>query len=178
MPAKTSISITRSSSDSGRLHSSHRAHSASHPSPGEVHRREARGTDLADQSKGRVSPPRMARSPGRRRGENSAGNMNKSVDSVHAGPLSAKHRRLVGGESVGSEYIPGEPKPEPAVEELITTKPPLNPSPVRNPEPRAQSPIQQPVSNISEFARATNVIYEGYLDKKSQILGLWQKVSY
>ena len=58
------------------------------------------------------------------------------------------------------------PKPPPEVA-LRTDKS----DPIAENEPR-----DFPVRKISELAQATSVHFEGYLDKKSQILGLWQKV--
>jgi hypothetical protein len=158
--------------------------SAPHAAPGTVHRRGGRGTGLED---GSSSPPRvMARSLSHgHNADRSMSNVNRSTDSDHAGPLAAKHRRVVGGESVGNEYIPsaagsgsGEIKLEGVIERAVSasvpSKPPLNPSSRALVEvPPAGPPPSERV--MSEFARATNVIFEGYLDKKSQILGLWQK---
>lgn len=135
-----------------------------------VHRRGDKGTDLDDVS-GTVSPPRMVQRPTVVRNS-----LEQSHDSVHSGPMSAKHRRLVGGESIGNEHIPGESREAENPLDPLPPRPPLNP--ISRLEPNVTSSVVHlaPALPSSLFARATDILFEGYLDKKSQILGLWQKV--
>ena len=157
-------------------------HESSHVNSGTVHRRGDRGTELLDES-GNYGNSQMSNTlQCVRKNESSTLNVNRSIDSVHAGPLSAKHRRLVGGESVGNEYNPEDSSPvvQNAVfnadERDSPSRPPLNPVLSKKSIDLNVSPEKIPVNTLSQFARATNIIFEGYLDKKSQLLGLWQKV--
>lgn len=165
------ISLVRSNSDSGNKRNTREFNSLNGPSSA-VHRRQIRATDL-DESAGRPSPPKMLKQSAVRT------SLNQSMESVHSGTLSIKHRRLVGGESVGSEHMPGDTRAEITLQDqsFPPSKPPLNPFVMAHVSHiDDMPPVAQDIRARSEFAEATNTIFEGYLDKKSQMLGLWQKV--
>lgn len=180
MKPKLMTSRSKSERGSGTVRS---RHETSNVSSGTVYRKGDRGTELLDES-GSHGNTRMSHMPTVRESANKLSNVNKSMDSVHAGPLAAKHRRLVGGESVGNEYTPDDSSP---VEQNVVfntderdspSRPPLNPVTSTKNVDVVMSPEKIPPNTLSRFARATNILFEGYLDKKSQLLGLWQKVSF
>lgn len=149
-----------------------------------VYRRSDRGTDFKSED----STPNHHASHAL--SIRTSGDMNQSFE-AHAGPLSAKHRRLVGGESVGTDtvHLPSKEKnnavssEKPEKVEMVElekssppVRPPLNPNFLRLDSVVSVAAPETLRKPRSEFAEATSTIFEGYLDKKSQILGLWQKV--
>ena len=122
--------------------------------------------------------------------------VNRSYDDnvSHSQQLSVKHRRVVGGEAVGLLSIEPSPTrpadllaPPPSGDKsnrdagaiIAFQKPPLVPSPTRAASVSAgiaEEPVSSIPRSISQFGKARGVIFEGYLEKKSKILGFFQKV--